>query len=221
MTQTQTGADPSARAALEVRRVALKLAAIAQNGLTYGEGPFDLDRYRQVAGLAVDLLAVLSGRPAGELALELGRDTGYATPKVDVRGVVIDERERVLLMRERSDGLWSLPGGWADPTDTPSAAVLREIREETGYGARVLKLAACWDRDTHDLVPALPVHVYKLFFLCAADGVVGPPDALETLDLGWFDFAALPPLSLARVNAAQLARMLHHHRDPVLATDFD
>ena len=65
--------------------------------------------------MAAELLAELSGRPADELAVELGRDSGYATPKIDVRGVIFDDRERVLLMQEKSDGRWSLPGGWADP----------------------------------------------------------------------------------------------------------
>ena len=90
-------------------------------------------------------------------------------------------------MQERSDGLWSLPGGWADPLDAPSEAVMREIREETGYGAEAVKLAACWDRDRQGHLPPLPVHAYKLFFICRATGVVEPPDALETLDVGWFD----------------------------------
>ena len=106
-----------------VRRIAIKLAALAQDGLTFAAGDYDLDRYRQVSQLATELLATIGGRPAAELTLELGRDSGYATPKVDVRGAVFDERERVLLMREKTDGRWSLPGGWADPGDAPSTAV--------------------------------------------------------------------------------------------------
>jgi ADP-ribose pyrophosphatase YjhB (NUDIX family) len=212
---------PDLSAAEAVRQVAVMVAALAQDGLTYAEGPYDLDRYRKLALLAADLFATIAGRPAAELALELGRDSGYATPKVDVRGVLFDAEERVLLMRERSDGLWSLPGGWADPLDTPSQAVIREIREETGYGAEVLKLAACWDRDRQGHLPPLPVHAYKLFFLCRGNGQVGPPDALETLDVGWFGLAQLPPLSTGRVNRRQLDRMLAHHRDASLPTDFD
>ncbi len=201
--------------------MAIKLAALSQNGLTYAEGAYDIDRYRQLAQLAVELFAAVSARSAGELGLELGRDSGYATPKVDVRGAMFDERERVLLMCERADGRWSLPGGWADPLDAPSTAVIREIREETGYGATVHKLVACWDRDLQGNTPPLPVHVYKLFFLCRGDGDVTAPEALETLDVGWFALDGLPPLSLGRVNERQLARMLAHHRDPELPTEFD
>jgi ADP-ribose pyrophosphatase YjhB (NUDIX family) len=213
--------DGAARPAEQVRRIAIKVAALAQNGLTYAEGPYYLDRYRQLADLAAGLLAAVTGRPSGDLALELGRDSGYATPKVDVRGVLFDPTERVLLMRERSDGLWSLPGGWADPLDSPSTAVAREIREETGYGAEAIKLAACWDRDVQGHQPPLAVHAYKLFFICRATGVIGPPDALETLDVGWFDLAELPPLSTSRVTEAQLVRMREHQRDLSRPTDFD
>ena len=203
-----------------VRRIAIKLSALAQDGLTYGADAYDLDRYRQMSRLAVDLLAALSDRPAGELAIELGRDSGYATPKVDVRGAIFDDAERVLLMRERTDGRWSLPGGWADPGDSPSSAVTREILEETGYHSSAVKLIACWDREIQQN-PPLPVHVYKLFFLCRPDGTVQPPAALETLDVGWFAMDGLPPLSLGRVNHRQLERALAHHLDPALPTEFD
>jgi len=204
-----------------VRRIAIKLSALAQDGLTYGADAYDLDRYRQMRGMATELLAALSGRPADELAIELGRDSGYATPKVDVRGAIFDDEQRVLLMQEKTDGRWSLPGGWADPGDSPSSAVTREILEETGYHAAAVKLIACWDREVQQNPPPLPVHVYKLFFLCRPDGTRQSPAALETLDVGWFAMDELPPLSLGRVNDRQLARALAHHLDPTLPTEFD
>ena len=204
-----------------VRRIGIRLSALAQDGLTYASSGYDLDRYQQVGRLAAELLAVVSGRPAEELAVELGRDSGYATPKIDVRGALFDDHERVLLMQEKIDGRWSLPGGWADPGEAPSAAVTPEILEETGYPSSAVKLIACWDRELQDNPPPLPVHVYKLFFLCRRDGAAQLPQTLETLDVGWFGLDALPPLSLGRVNQRQLARALAHHRDPSLATEFD
>ncbi len=205
----------------EVRRIAIKLAALAQDGLTFAANPYEVDRYQQVSRLATDLLAALSDQPADELAIELGRDSGYATPKVDVRGAIFDDQQRMLLMQERTDGRWSLPGGWADPGDSPSSAVTREILEETGYHSSAVKLIACWDREIQQNPPPLPVHVYKLFFLCRPDGTVQPPAALETLDVGWFAMDRLPPLSLGRVNHRQLERALAHHLDPALPTEFD
>ena len=204
-----------------MRRIAIKLSALAQDGLTFAANPYDVDRYRQVSRLATGLLAALSGRPADELAIELGRDSGYATPKVDVRGAIFDDQQRVLLMQEKTDARWSLPGGWADPGDSPSSAVTREILEETGYHSSAVKLIACWDREIQQNPPPLAVHVYKLFFLCRPDGTVQPPAALETLDVGWFAIGELPTLSLGRVNHRQLERALAHHLDPSLPTEFD
>ncbi|MBO0865205.1 MAG: NUDIX hydrolase N-terminal domain-containing protein [Mycobacterium sp.] len=204
-----------------VRRVAVKLAALAQDGLTFAINDYDVDRYQQARRLAAELLSTLSGRPADELVVQLGRDFGYATPKIDVRGVIFDEQERVLLIREKADGRWSLPGGWADPSDSPSAAVTREVLEETGYRSSAIKLISCWDRDLQNNPPPLPVHVYKLFFLCHAAGPAQPPAALETLAVGWFGLGELPPLSLGRVNHWQLERALAHQRNPALPTEFD
>lgn len=211
----------SSSAADTVRRIGIKLAALAQDGLAYAANDYDVDRYQQVRQLAAELLATLSGRESDELAFELGRDSGYATPKIDVRGVVFDEHERVLLMREKADGRWSLPGGWADPGDSPSAAVIREVLEETGYHTSAVKLISCWDRDFQANPPPLPVHVYKLFFLCRANGPAQAPSALETLAVDWFSLEELPPLSLGRVNHRQLRRALAHHRDVTLPTEFD
>lgn len=204
-----------------VRRAATRLAALAQTGLTFATNEYDVDRYHQVGRLAAELLSAISGRPADELAVELGRDSGYATPKIDVRGVIFDEQERVLLMQEKLDGHWSVPGGWADPGDSPSSAVMREVLEETGYRSSVVKLISCWDREVQGNPPPLPVHVYKLFFLCHTHGATQPAQPLETLAVGWFGLDELPPLSLGRVNPRQLERALAHHRDPMLPTEFD
>jgi ADP-ribose pyrophosphatase YjhB (NUDIX family) len=211
-------ADEAAEVA---RRIGIKLAALAQDGLTFATGEYDLDRYRQVSQLATELLAVISDRPAADLAIELGRDSGYATPKVDVRGVIFDSDERVLLMREKTDGRWSLPGGWADPGDAPSVAVTREVLEETGYHSSPVKLIACWDRDRQGHLPPLPVAAYKPFFLCRRDGAVQAPAELETLEVGWFGLDELPPLSLGRINRREIERALAHHRDPSLPAEFD
>jgi ADP-ribose pyrophosphatase YjhB (NUDIX family) len=223
MDETVNSADaPGAVSGAErVRRVAVALAAVGQNGLAFAQDAFDVVRYQQVGRLAVELFAVLSDRPNEELRMELGRDCGYVTPKIDVRAVVFDAEERVLLMQERSDRCWSPPGGWADPLDTPTAAVVREVREETGYDVEVAKLVACYDRDAQSHLPKLPVAVYKLFFLCRVTGLAAAAQELETLDVGWFGLDDLPPLSEGRVHAEQLQLALAHQRDPSLPTDLD
>lgn len=222
LSEAAPGGSSSPDAAAErVRRAAVTLAALAQDGLAYSSTDYDTDRYRKVQAVATELLSLLTDRPADELRLELDRDSGYATPKVDVRGALVDDQRRLLLMRERTDGRWSLPGGWADPGDRPSEAVVREIREETGHGARAVKLVACLDRDAQGHTPPLPVGAYKLFFLCEGSGQVAEPDELETLDVGWFGIDELPPLSEGRISRSELELVLAHAADPTLPTVFD
>ena len=204
-----------------VRQAAMRVAALAQNGLTFSQDRFDRDRYEQLRVVAAELLGLVTDRPLDELTMELGRETGYATPKVEVRAALFDENDRVLMLREHIDGRWSLPGGFADPLDSPSEAVVREALEETGYGVEVVKLVGCWDRDRRGHLPRLTFSIYKLFFLCRATGFRQPPAELETLEIGWFGLDELPELSAGRVNPWELGRLLAHHRDSSLPTEFD
>jgi len=147
---------------------ARKLQAIAQNGLTFSRDPFDRERYSQLQALAADMLSAELAIPAVRAHALWEGERGYATPKVDVRGGVFDG-DQVLLVRERSDGRWTLPGGWVDVNDAPSEAVAREIHEESGYRARAVKLAALVDRNRHPHPPGV-YHIYKLFFVCELTG---------------------------------------------------
>jgi ADP-ribose pyrophosphatase YjhB (NUDIX family) len=147
---------------------------------------------------------------------------GHATPKVDVRGVVFDEQGRTLLVRERTDGGWTPPGGWCDPLETPSTSVLREIAEEAGVEARVLRLAAVLDRDARGHEPKLPWTVYKLFFVCEPlSRGEGTRDAKEILDVGWFPLDGLPPLSTSRILPEELEICHAAWRDPARPTVVD
>ena len=205
----------------ELHTIAVRLAGLAQSGLTYTKDPYELDRFAKARDLAAELLAAIGDQPLTDVRLALSLDTGYATPKVDVRGAVFDDAERVLLTRERTDGRWSLPGGWLDSGDTPAEGVVKEIVEETGHSAEVISLVGCWDRAARGHEPRFSVGIVKLFFLCRATGEVRPHDELETLDVGWFALDELPPLSLGRVNEFEIQRCLAHRRDSRRPTEFD
>jgi ADP-ribose pyrophosphatase YjhB (NUDIX family) len=195
-----------------------RLQAIAQTGLAYSRDPFDLERYAALREVAALLLADLStGDPAAVESFFDG-DTGYATPKVDVRAVVFDGGS-VLMVRERSDGLWTLPGGWADVGASPGEVAEREVLEEAGLTVRASRLLAVYDRDRHGH-PPMPHHVYKMFIRCEVTGGSLQPGT-ETSDASFFPESELPPLSVARVTAVQVRRMFEHHRDPALPADFD
>lgn len=197
---------------------AKRLAALAQTGLAFSDNDFDRERYGAVQAIAAAMLSAGSGMPREALQGLLGSEGGYATPKVDVRAAVFRD-ERILLVRERSDGRWTLPGGWADVGDSPRQAAEREVREESGYEVRAFKLAAVYDRNRHGHTP-LAFHLWKLFFLCELTGGQ-PRDSIETDGAEFFPADALPPLSSGRVTAAQIAHMYEHHREPQRPTSFD
>lgn len=197
---------------------ARKVQAIAQNGLAFTKDPFDHERYTQLEELVASILATELDVPIAQAKGFWTGDEGYVTPKVDVRGGIFEDG-RVLLVRERSDGKWTLPGGWVDINDSPSGAVAREILEESGYEARAVKLAALVDKLRHPHPPGLH-HIYKLFFLCERTGGA-PKVSSETDAVQFFPVQALPELSTGRVLAAQIERLYQHQLHPELPTDFD
>ncbi len=198
---------------------ARQLQAISQNGLTYAVNDYDRQRYTEIQRLAAEMMAVNETAISPlQVAEFFNREKGHATPKVDVRAAVFRD-DRILLVREISDGGWALPGGWADVGDSPSVAAVREVKEESGYDVRATKLVAAYDRDRHPH-PPIPYHAYKLFFLCELLGGAAA-HSNETDGVDFFAEDRLPPLSLTRICPEQIALMFRHHRDPSLRTEFD
>ena len=197
---------------------ARELQAIAQTGLTFSKDSYDLDRYRRLRAIAVEMLAVGSNTPMEQVHGLFNQDVGYPTPKVDVRAAVF-RGDCILLVREISDGRWTLPGGWADVNQSAKECVEREVKEESGFDARAVKLAAIYDRRLHNPT-SHPYSIYKLFFLCELTGGEARP-SLETTAVEFFPRHRLPELSLGRVNAGQIERMYVHRAHPKLMTEFD
>ncbi|SMB93449.1 NUDIX hydrolase [Deinococcus hopiensis] len=199
-----------------------ELQAIAQAGLTYSRDPYDRERFERLLRLGAELLAAQTGQDPGGVHEHLRAERGYLTPKVDVRAVVLNGAGDVLLTREREDGRWSLPGGWADPGDSPREVAVREVREETGREVRAVRLLALLDKDKHAHPPELWA-VYKVFIACELQSSEAGvhPDNTETLESGWFSPAELPPLSLGRNLPEQVRRMVELAQNPGLGVDVD
>lgn len=198
---------------------AKQLAAIAQNGLTFAKDPFDRERYEAVRAIAAEIFAAGSGTPVERVLTLLEKEVGYCTPKVDVRAAVFREG-KVLLVRERSDGGWVLPGGWADPCQSAAECVEREVAEESGYRVRAVELIAAFDREKHPHVPPFASHIYKLFFRCELTGGAAA-ETLETDGCAFFGEDELPPLSLTRITPDELAVVFAHGRNPGAPAEFD
>jgi ADP-ribose pyrophosphatase YjhB (NUDIX family) len=205
---------------MDILQWARKVQAIAHNGLAFTQDPYDRERYQQLQQLVSTVLSSeLKTTPVQLEGLWLG-DQGYVTPKVDVRGAMFDQ-DKVLLVRERSDGKWTLPGGWVDVGDGPAFAVEREIQEESGYLAKAVKLAALVDKNNpaHGHPPGI-LHIYKLFFLCELTGGA-PATSTETDAVEFFPVGTLPPLSTGRTTQSEIERVYQHHLNRGLPTDFD
>lgn len=197
---------------------ARELQALSQTGLAFSLSPYDIQRYTRLAELAATIVAAHADLPAETVAAQFLTQPGYATPKVDVRGAVV-RGDTVLLVQERSDGCWCLPGGWADVGETPSAMVAREVREESGLEVVATRLLGVFDGNRAQEPLAL-FHAYKLIFLCEErGGALRPSD--ETSDAAWFPFDDLPPLSSNRTDTRHLAAVRARAADPSLAPAFD
>jgi len=198
-----------------------RLQAIADQGLAYARDSYDVERSLAVRAIAAELAAHHTADEPHDLMTRLAADgEGHPTPKVDVRLAAFRE-DRVLLVREREDGGWTLPGGWADIGEPPAGAAVRELREESGHEARAAKLVAVQDRDRHNFPPH-PQHIYKLLFLGELlDTPAGEPDH-EVTDVALFSLPELPQqLSTGRTTRDQLERVFAHRADPALPTEFD
>ena len=195
------------------------LQGIAQAGLTYAQDPYDLERYREVRRVAAEIAAHGSDGDVEQILGFFASERGYPTPKIDVRAAVIAE-DRILLVQERDDGGWTMPGGWADVGESAAEAAVRETREEAAVEVSAAKLIALYERERRGH-PYHPEFSYKAFFACEPRGTASPAAGLETTGAAFFDRRDLPELSLARITPAEIELAFAHHAAPELPTEFD
>jgi ADP-ribose pyrophosphatase YjhB (NUDIX family) len=197
---------------------ARRLEAIAQTGLFYVKDQYDRDRYEEIRAIAAEIVAKHTGARSDSVIPLLSADDGYATPKVDVRAAVF-QNGKLLYVREREDGLWTLPGGWADVGQSAAESVVREVREESGFEVKAVKLLAFYERDKHAHPPILH-HSFKMFFRCELLGG-SPQTTYETTAVAFFGEDEIPDLSLPRVLPDQIRHLFDHDRHPDWPTTFD
>ena len=195
-----------------------ELRALAQTGLTFCKDPFGRLRYERIYELAASLMAREAPADPQALLALFQEGAGYATPKVGVRGAIFRD-SRLLMVREVSDGKWTIPGGWADVNQSAAECVVREVAEESGFQCRAVKLVAVHDYRKHHAEPRLD-SIYNLFFLCELTGGSARL-SVETSAIDFFARTELPPLSTYRTTAAQIELMFRHWERPDLPTEFD
>jgi ADP-ribose pyrophosphatase YjhB (NUDIX family) len=198
---------------------AREIHALAQTGLAYSQIEYDILRYQRLEEIAAEIIASHSTLSSEEVLKDMCLQPGYITPKVDVRGAVICDG-KILLVKERSDDCWSMPGGWADVGMSPSGMVVREVQEESGFDVSTDKLVAVYDANRFPGVCLELYHAYKLIFLCTILGGESRPSN-ETSAVEFFDLEHLPPLSTLRTNRQMLEEVFAHFADPARPPAFN
>lgn len=180
-------------------KIARELHAMSQVGLEYAQNGYETERYVRLRELAAEIISKQSALSEEEVQESFAMQPGYITPKIDVRAAVFRDG-KILLVKEANDGRWSLPGGWADVGDTPSQAIIREVREESGFDVRVLSVVGIYDANRVPDETMMPFyHAYKILFLATIIGGEAR-SSHETPAVGFFGLGELPPLSIHRTN---------------------
>lgn len=197
---------------------AREIQSISQTGLSYCDDKYDKLRYRRLMEIAADITHIHTGVSRGSLIENFLAQPGYATPKTGVRGAVIRER-KILLVQDRDDNRWCMPGGWADVGERPSQAAVREVREESGFSVMPVKLIGVYDANSTG-TPLSFYHVYKIVFLCEITGGEAA-SSIETCAVDFFGIDSLPPLSEERTNERHIAEAFAHIDDEYRPAAFD
>lgn len=197
---------------------AREIQAIAQSGLHYSENEYDRQRYFRLLELSAEIIGTESGAQIGFLKDVFSKQVGYATPKVDVRAAVFRENQ-LLMVRERMDGGWTMPGGWADVGDVPSEAAERETWEESGFQVKAVKLVGVYDANRTG--PLELFHAYKIIYLC--DLIDGKAQtSYETTEVAFFGLNEIPThLSGERTLPRHIQDAFNAHGNPGVKAIFD
>jgi ADP-ribose pyrophosphatase YjhB (NUDIX family) len=197
---------------------AREIQALSQTGYHYSENDYHRDRYQRLAEIAAEIISEHSSLSFAPLLETFRAQIGYATPRVDVRGAVF-QAGRLLLVRERFDGGWTMPGGWADVGDMPSGAAEREVWEEAGFRVKARKLIGAYDANR--LEPLELFHAFKLVFLCdLIEGEARPSN--ETSEVAFYSQNELPGIfSGARTRPRHILDAFQAYRDSDRAAVFD
>jgi len=198
-------------------RWAQEIFSLSQSGLTYSGNQYDIERYKRLQEITAEILASHSEVTKESVLQSFSMQAGYITPKVDVRGAVVREG-KILLIQELADGMWAMPGGWADLGDSPATVAQREVWEESGFRVKAEKVIAVIDANR--IEPMEFYHAYKIIFLCRL--LEGEPrTSYETLAVDFFAPDQLPPLSVNRTNADMIQEVFAHIENLDRPTAFD
>jgi ADP-ribose pyrophosphatase YjhB (NUDIX family) len=197
-----------------------RIKSIADTGLLYNTNDYDKERYTELLEISHALMGGLIDQPVETIKGFYTPNKDYPTPKVDIRGLLLNAAGEILMCKEMADGKWTLPGGWADIGFSPAEVIVKEFREETGLHVKATKLLAVFDKRCHPH-PAQPYYVYKFALQCELTGDLNLQKGFDILDVGFFAIDDLPPLSEDRILRSQIELLYKNATEAVTLTYFD
>jgi ADP-ribose pyrophosphatase YjhB (NUDIX family) len=196
-----------------------RIQSLAEIGLEYSEIPYDIERYEELQEISLQLLEQITEVPIKKIIPVIEEKNGYKTPKVDVRAVVFNEGGEILLIQEKADNCWAMPGGWSDISYSPGEVAVKECFEEAGLKVKATRLLAIMDKQKQNMPPAFE-YVYKIFLLCEKldDNI---STGSETINVAWFKENELPKLSQPRNTENQVKMMFQYYRGEISEAYFE
>jgi len=187
----------------------IKVLSIAKIGLVFSKDPYALDNYSELEQLAMKELSSFEHLKFNKPDL-FTREI-YPTPSISVRTCVFNSKGEVLMVREKEEARYSLPGGWCDLYDAPSEAAKNECLQEAGAKLKNMSLVGIINRTPFKIFPsATPLHKsvpeYAIIFRADLDGEL-VEHLYETDDVGFFNINNLPDLS-KKVSEEEVRRII-------------
>ncbi len=103
--------------------------------------------------------------------------------KIGVFAIIFNDKKEVLLCHRRDCNIWNLPGGGLEEKESPWEGVIREVREETGFEAKIEGLIGIYNKPQKNEI--------VFCFLCS---IVGGGGVLndEANEIVFFSYSNLP-----------------------------
>jgi len=198
--------------------IAREIQQLSQTGLAFAVTEYEKQRYKRLIEIVSEITAGNTELEKESLEKILMKQPGYATPKIDVRAAVIKD-DKILLVKEKTDKRWAMPGGWADVGNIPSEVATRETKEESGFDVKPVKVIGVFDANRSG-TPLEFFHAFKIIFLCELlGGEAKTSDETEAVE--FFYLEELPPLSQNRTNQKHIDEIKLHMKDISRPAYFD